>query len=191
MPACHAGDRRFESGRVRHLLSNRLHAPSARPDGAYLFLTYPPRVTMRTDHYLRSKPPRGPRPNRRYMGPAILGAAFVLVAAIGVNALTGRSAASPSGSPSPSVAAVADPSSGALGASDPSLSPAPSDTDTNASPTPPPSPSSTPVPTELVDVAIVPVTNFRSGQDKVGFADIDKLEQGTGSYKALTLVASD
>ena len=57
--------------------------------------------------------------------------------------------------------------------------------------TPSPSPSATPVPTELADVAIVPVTNFRSGQAKVGFADIDLLEHGTGPYKALTLVASD
>ena len=33
MPACHAGDRRFESGRVRHSPAS-IHAPSARPDGA-------------------------------------------------------------------------------------------------------------------------------------------------------------
>src|SRR4051812_24629388 len=32
MPACHAGDRRFESGRVRQNASP--YAPSARPDGA-------------------------------------------------------------------------------------------------------------------------------------------------------------
>ena len=35
MPACHAGDRRFESGRVRHH-SAFPYAPSARPDGAFL-----------------------------------------------------------------------------------------------------------------------------------------------------------
>ena len=34
MPACHAGDRRFESGRVRHH-SAFPYAPSARPDGAF------------------------------------------------------------------------------------------------------------------------------------------------------------
>ena len=35
MPACHAGDRRFESGRVRHHHAFP-YAPSARPDGAFL-----------------------------------------------------------------------------------------------------------------------------------------------------------
>src|SRR3954449_8907811 len=35
MPACHAGDRRFESGRVRHA-TNPSDAPFARPNGASL-----------------------------------------------------------------------------------------------------------------------------------------------------------
>jgi len=145
---------------------------------------------MRTDHYLRSRPPQRPKSNRRFAGPAILGGAFILVAAVGTAALSGGSGASLTSSPSPTLAAVGSATSGPSESTSP-LSPAPSDTDTSGSPTPAPSTSATPVPTELADVAVVPVTNFRSGQSKVGFADIDKLEQGAGPYKALTLVASD
>jgi poly-gamma-glutamate synthesis protein (capsule biosynthesis protein) len=144
---------------------------------------------MRTDHYLRSKPPRPPKSGRRFVGPAILGGAFLLVAAVGVNALTSGAGAAATTTPKPTVAAVASPSTSAPGVSPSTVAPSPSDTDTSASPTP--GPSATPVPTEIADVAIVPVTNFRSGQSRVGFADVDKLEQGTGTYEALTLVASD
>src|SRR5262245_38479843 len=58
MPACHAGDRRFESGRVRHPFLASSYAPSARPDGAFLYPSTIRAVRARDPRY----DPRPPHP---------------------------------------------------------------------------------------------------------------------------------
>src|SRR5262245_58445753 len=142
MPACHAGDRRFESGRVRHPPFDSSHAPSARPDGAYFVqgtrgdtrrreAPYPPRVTYRSPAP-RERPPQG----RRCSAPAVLGGSLAIVFVIGATALMGSAAPGPS--PSPTGVAL-----GGVGGSpsaDPSLDPSASSSPELSAPAASPTP---------------------------------------------------
>ncbi len=221
MPACHAGDRRFESGRVRHQ-SVSPYAPSARPDGAFPCPghTIPPRERPRARLRPAQDPPAergarrrdasGPRRRARSPGfrghglgsgaavartrsPAVAGAiaviAIVLLIGLGFgsgvlgglgSSGTGVIAPAPSGAPSATASGVpASPGASAAGLGEsPSADPA-----TSAA-----SPSAVLVET---DVAIVPVTSFRSASTAARPADIQAIAAGTSAYKRLVLVEAD
>src|SRR5690349_14539443 len=104
MPACHAGDRRFESGRVRHSTSHLPHAPSARPDGAFFYLASA--INGSPDDPLAQFPPV-----KRLPLVTVL-ALLAVTVAISV----GLAATSPGASPAPSGAGVVtEPSSSPTG----------------------------------------------------------------------------
>jgi Bacterial capsule synthesis protein PGA_cap len=65
-------------------------------------------------------------------------------------------------------------------------SPAATDQDTTGTPSATPAPSTVPA-----DVAIVPVTNFRSGRVSVKAADVAAIATGTSAYGSLVLVKRD
>jgi hypothetical protein len=149
-------------------------------------------VTVRDPQYNpRQAPPAGGRGPARWLAPA---AALAIVAVIGIGFGVGLAgglagdASSQGGSPAavspdPTTAAVEPTPTGTSAASDPGSSDAPSpDTDTAA--------PSAPVMVQA-DVAIVPVTNFRSGRSTVKAADVRAIAGGKGTYKALVLVDAD
>src|SRR4051812_27541537 len=134
MPACHAGDRRFESGRVRQNASP--YAPSARPDGASFWA------------------PHGIlRPVKRL--PAAILVTVVLAVAFAAGLAWNASRAGPeiarsSARPTPSSTAAAG------------RSPKPSTPLASPSPSAPGSASQPLVDAPLADVPIVPVAQFRT-----------------------------
>ncbi len=175
MPACHAGDRRFESGRVRHLFSRFPYAPSARPDGAFLFVRYPSAVNARDPQYQ----PRRPQSRLRRSAPALGAAVLVLAVAVpfGGGFFNGPSA---------------EPSATLVGGS----SGPPSGTPTAVSPSvaaPTPTPTVTPVPTPATaSVPVVPVTHFRTTLTATGWSDVEALVSGAkGRFATLVLVDRD
>src|SRR4051794_3152232 len=174
MPACHAGDRRFESGRVRH----QPHFPTPRPPA-------------RTGRSSARGPPRHPLSHSAAMTrrPVPIAAGLVLVAMVAVLAGSqlGLVGGSSNASPSPGARAV---SSG--GPSRPTKAeatevadgetPAPTGT---ARPTPAP-------PAEIADVPIVPVTNFRSALTAASATDVAAILDGTSTrFETLDLVVSE
>src|SRR3954454_12974583 len=185
MPACHAGDRRFESGRVRHL--HRFFLRPVRPPGRGVLSTrrlpacwgsLPP-VTIRDSGYA----PRTPNPRRR-AGPVWLVPLLVvvLVGAVGVAFGGGLVGARQLGSPSPASGTSAAPGASPSAVASPDVSVAAS-----TPPSVPPSPG----PAADEDVAIVPVTNFRSGRSSVKAADVRAIGGGGGAYTKLALVGAD
>jgi Bacterial capsule synthesis protein PGA_cap len=162
MPACHAGDRRFESGRVRHR-SNLPNAPSARPDGAFFV----------------------PWHDRRVRRLPLLVVATALVVAVGITvAGTGsRPASSPSpGAASPAGSAGSGPVTGG-GSVQPST-PTPSGSEPAASEPAPDAP--------LADVPIVPVAQFRTTVRSLTRAEIVATVEGRSTrWDALELVESE
>src|SRR6185503_7241812 len=106
MPACHAGDRRFESGRVRH----SSHFPTPRPPAR----TGRSSVRRRADG--RFRPVRGTsvtlRPVKRNPVPVVLGlvlAVLVAVLAFGQLGLAGGSTAASAGPTSIAAGATPEP----------------------------------------------------------------------------------
>src|SRR5450759_4416199 len=163
MPACHAGDRRFESGRVRHL-SRR----------------YPPR-RVRGVLILRIAGRAAARATIRDVKRASILVVLALLAGAGVLAcgddLHGES---PSGAPITVVP----------GASEVPGSSAPGPV---AAATPTPTVSATPSPAAgLADVPIVPVVQFRSALENVLPADAATALAGTSSrFSGLLLVRAE
>src|SRR6188768_2159667 len=169
------------------------YAPSARPDGAFFVPAPDPGVsgrlrpvTVRDPQYTPRTPPDGGRRRPSWLAPALV---VALVVGIGIGfggGIVGAISGSPSatGSPSPTSVAAATP-----------VSPNPTpettaDPGATASATPGPTPSATPG-TSIEDVAIVPVTNFRSGRSSVKAADIRAIAGGDGTYSSLVLVKQD
>jgi hypothetical protein len=117
---------------------------------------------------------------RRPLAPA---AGIVLVAAFAGAVGFASGTLGPSAAPgSPGPAAVGGPPS-AVATAQPNPTP---------TPTPTPTPRPTPTPVPLVEVAIVPVTHFRTPYAQSWFADVEAVLAGTNDrYEALELVGAD
>jgi hypothetical protein len=139
-------------------------------------------VTVRDRRYAPRTP--GARNRPPWLGPVLV-VAFVAAVAIGfggglVGGIFGGSTAT--GSPPPSANAAA---SGSRATPSADSTPGPGATAT-------PAPAASPTPgTILADVAIVPVTNFRSGRSSVKASDVHAIEGGDGTYRSLVLVEAD
>ena len=143
-------------------------------------------MTVRDPQYTPRTPPDGRRRRPSWLAPALV---VALVVGIGIGfggGIVGAISGSPSatGSPSPTSVAAATPVSPSA-APEETADPAPT---TTASPGP--TPSATPG-TSIEDVAIVPVTNFRSGRASVKAADVRAIAGGDGTYRSLVLVKQD
>src|SRR6478752_1880926 len=168
MPACHAGDRRFESGRVRH---HRISLRPVRPPGRGVLLSAGSIRAVR----------RGPL----LVVIGLLAIAVVLPITGGelgfgsASASPSAPATRPSGAPSPSTGT--DTSSGATAS--PSAAPA----------SPSASPSATAVaPGPPEEIAIVPVTQYRSTATATSRKEVaDVLAGKSTRYEALELVSGE
>src|SRR3954447_7701788 len=130
MPACHAGDRRFESGRVRHQF--RITLRPVRPPGRGV-----PFLALAQF-----------RPVKRLPLVTVIG---LLAAAVLIS--VGFASGAPSTTPGPTNPPIAQLPSAASATAAPSVEP-------GATPAPAPPPTASPM--ELADVAVVPVTQFRT-----------------------------
>src|SRR5207247_4287360 len=175
MPACHAGDRRFESGRVRH----HSHFPTPRPPartGRSSTLSY----TEDASNAHRRSLWHNPAVNRR-IGLAAAGLIVVALLAVGPLGLLGSSPGR-SATPSPSSSRVEQPSS-AIASQGAGGSSSPSPTSTPAGPWP-----SAP----LADVPVVPVTNFRATSTSTSLTEVKAILAGSsGRYKAVELISGE
>jgi hypothetical protein len=146
-------------------------------------------VTVRDPQYTpRQTPPAGGRGLPRWLIPV---AVLALVAVIGLGfggglvggGSTAGATATPAapGATTPSTAEATPPAS--QGPADPDASVAASPDVASPDPAPPA--------TVEAEVAIVPVTNFRSGRSAVKAADVRAIAGGDGTYKALVLVDAD
>ena len=143
-------------------------------------------MTVRDPQYTPRTPAPGGHGRPPWLVPVL---AVVLIAAVAagvggriVGGILGGSAATSS----PGQSAVA-------AATQPAASPSPvSTTGPGASATTAPAPTASPTPGATpADVAIVPVTNFRSGRSTVKAADIREIPGGDGTYRSLVLVDAD
>src|SRR5688572_28668009 len=153
MPACHAGDRRFESGRVRH----HRHLPTPRP----------PARTGRSS--ASGRMPAMPRlPTTRLPLLVVVGLlAFSVAVPMAGSELGFGGGLAPATSPSAPTGSLAG---------------GPSQTPATAAPTAvaTPAPTATPVPTtSTVQAAIVPVTQFRATATATGRKEVADVLAGT------------
>ena len=103
--------------------------------------------------------------------------AVAIAVTVGGNLLAAAPIASPAASPSARASDVA--------AATPSAAPSPSVEPSPATPSPTPA-------TVVTDVAIVPVTQFRTAQDRTGRAEVAAILAGTSKvYEGLELVSAD
>src|SRR6266540_2475619 len=179
MPACHAGDRRFESGRVRHSLSSfRGPCSSGRGVGSGESRGASPFDsvchTARVKSPGRSRQPQLLAQLRGRPSAVLIAVTSVIVVAVAVGVLLfGGSTSGLVGGVGPSVSSSTSPA-GASSSSAPS-------TETEL---PLPSPSAaSPSPTGglLADVPIVPVTNYRSTVTTARLADVRAVLSGTST----------
>jgi len=120
----------------------------------------------------------GPSFGRR-RGPAVVAGALVVVAIVGAVAFASGGFGLPPGTGPTATDGAAGPTPRSI----PSASP---------TPTPTPTPRPTPTPVPLVDVAIVPVTHFRSPLDETSLDEVRAIIRGTSErYEALELVEAD
>src|SRR5215204_14819 len=183
MPACHAGDRRFESGRVRHL---PLFLRPVRPPGRGVLLP-----AARGE----AGPSAGRRSRRCYDSRTMKRLPLLVVLALLALAIalpmSGGMLGFGGASPGPTgIAARPTSSAGAVG------NPPPASTETPPQPSEPAAtPDPTPVPetpTPLADVAVVPVTHFRAVITKTDRAEVAKVLAGTSNrYEAVVLVDAE
>ena len=118
----------------------------------------------------------GPSFGRR-RGPAVVAGALVVVAIVGAVAFASGGFGLPPGTGPTATDGAAGPTPRSI---------------PSASPTPTPTPRPTPTPVPLVDVAIVPVTHFRSPLDETSLDEVRAIIRGTSErYEALELVEAD
>ena len=206
MPACHAGDRRFESGRVRHPLSiPRTPRPPARTGRSF------PRFSARGYSAAVSVRDPGFDPRRRHPRSGAHPASAVCGGGSRASGLAPararrRSCWSSSSASGSAVACWAarprrPPRHPARWARRrarriPAPRPLPRHRRTGAASGDPgaePSPTAAVVAADpvLADVAIVPVTQFRTGRARRRAADVKGIAAGTSPYSALVLVERD
>ena len=181
MPACHAGDRRFESGRVRHL---RIFLRPVRPPGRGVLLP-DPRCGRATLPALE-RPLSQSRAMKRLPLLVVLGLLAVAIAVPDERRDAGlQRGESRAVAPAPRRRA---PGSSCLRPR--AAGPARRRRSPRSSPTAAPTPAPTPAP--LADVAVVPVVQFRATAISVNRAEVAAVLAGTSKrYEALELVESE
>ena len=135
--------------------------------------------------------PGGSRPGAVLVALGVVALLLVVGVAFGGGLLGGgggpAATGAPGTTPAPSQLAVAGSPAPTDGGDDGGTQPAPSADDPAASPATEPSPA----PLVEQDVAIVPVTSFRSARTGVRAADIEGLATGDSPFKSLVLVEGD
>ena len=173
MPACHAGDRRFESGRVRH---RRFFLRPVRPPGRGV-------PFFKTPEQVWQNPPVTTRPILKTLGVLAVALMVTILAIAAPLQFGGAGGSEPSAitGPSASLAAAAATAAGSGSPAQPGETAAAPTASAAASPS-----------TQGVNVAVVPVTNFRATATSTSRVEVAAVLAGTSNrYDALELVAGE